>query len=126
LFIHFYSGTTVKNQANKEEIIEETLTLIPQWFSLARRIDQRKFLESLKMQNVFSVDTNQVNILLSAILSMDEFSKTQRLKALCDSLAILLKHDANLSNECAQILEKTVQFILDQFEDHDEQLKLLI
>lgn len=56
---------------------------------------------------------------------MDDFSKTQRIKALCDSLAILLKYDAELSNECTQIVDKTVQFIVENFEEYDEELRFV-
>jgi hypothetical protein len=61
--------------------------------------------------------------MLSAILNMDEFPKIQRLNALCKSLAVLLKFDAELSSECSQIVDKTIQFISEQFEDYDEQLR---
>ncbi|KAI6190232.1 MMS19 nucleotide excision repair protein [Aphelenchoides bicaudatus] len=106
------SGTTIKNQANKEEIFEETLLLLPHWFLLARNTDQ--------------LDTNQVHILLSAIQTMDDFPKTQRLKTLCECLSVLLKHDADLSNESKNIVDKTVQFIVESFEDYEEALRLPI
>lgn len=114
----------MKNQANKHEIIEETLAVVPKWFSLAKQTEQSKSFHQLQLMIIIClVDTNPTNLLLSTVRSLDDFPKNLRLKMLCECSTILLNFNANLSEECCKNVDGTIEFIIDQLEDYDSALR---